>query len=127
MSAQEPKLGAEGVCSSSKNPRKPSPQSPKQEVRIAPGELTLLEAPTADVCKDSTEAQTEEKNSEELSQEFMSEFSRSEALKVLEKMGLIDPDTTVEMQSAPTRGSRSALERIISISERRSAQASRKR
>ena len=57
----------------------------------------------------------------------MCEFSRSEALKVLEKMGLIDPDSTVEMQSAPTRRSRSALERIISISERRSAQASRKR
>ena len=67
---------------------------------MAPGELGLLEAPIADVCKDSTEAQTEEKNSQELSEDFMSEFSRSGALKVLEKMGLIDPDTTREMQFA---------------------------
>ena len=125
MSAQEPKLGAEGVCSSSKNPRKPSPQSPKQEVRIAPGELTLLEAPIADVCKDSTEAQTEEKNSQELSEEFMSEFSRSEAPKVLEKMGLINPDNQplhrdlVPLLSASFRCAKGEARRRVGNAERR--------
>ena len=63
-----------GFCSSSKNLRKPSPQSPKGEVRIAPGVLALLEGPIADVCKDSMESQTEEKNSQELSEEFSPSF-----------------------------------------------------